>query len=188
MTGGGPPCSAGSRCYVGGTGQDSAGCILGKTTARTAGTGPSAVAVVAAVAASTFVVVFSAAAAVPIFVVVSNVPAAVPAFAVVLAVAVAPTFVVLSVVVAVVDTFAVGISAGCAVAGVEGWSMAEVAGCSCWVLTCSEVDVPSCCTRSWLEGPEDPLELVMMMSEVAGLRSVLTELAEVSAPQFGLGP
>ena len=142
MTGGGPPCSAGSRCYVGGTGQDSAGCILGKTTARTAGTGPAAVAVVAAVAASTFVVVFSAAAAVPIFVVVSNVPAAVPAFAVVLAAAAAaPTFVVLSVVVAVVDTSAVGISAGCAVAGVEGWSMAEVAGCSCLVLTCSEVDV-----------------------------------------------
>ena len=76
------------------------------------------------------------------------------------------------VVVVVVDRSAVDISAAvAAVAGEVGWSMAEAAGCSWLVLTCCEVGGPSCCSQSW-EGP-------VMKCEVAGRRSVLTDIVAV---------
>ena len=94
-------------------------------------------------------------------------------FAAAAAAAVEPTVAALSVVVVAVDRSAVDISvAAAAVAGAGGWSMAEAAGCSWLVSTCCEVGGPSCCSQSW----EDP---VMLKSEVAGRRSVLTDIVVV---------
>ena len=144
------------------------------TSYRTAGTDHAAVAAVVVVVECTFAVVFSAVVAEPAVVVVSAGVAAGPTFVVVSTAAVEPTSAGLSVVVVVVavDRSAVDISAA-AVAGGAGWSMAEAAaGCSWSVLTCCEVGGQSCCSQSW----EDP---VMLLCEVAGRRSVQTDIVVV---------
>ena len=176
-TAGGRPCSAGSHCYAeaadqGSRAQDHLECSPGKTTSRTAGTDHAAAAVVV-VAACTFAVVFSVVVAELTFVV-ALAAAAEPTFVVVsiaaAAVVVAPTFADLSAVVAAVDRSVVDISAA-AEAGAVGWSRAAAAGCSWAVSTCSEVGGRSCCSQSW-GGP-------VMWSEVAGQRSVLTDIVVV---------
>ena len=198
----GLPCSDGSRCCVVDTEQDPAGCIPERRICRTARTGL-AVVVAAAAVACTFVVVFSAVVAGPTIADVSTVPAVEPTVAVVSFVVVVLTVAVdvvaepsvavvdavagpVVVVAAAVDTSVAGTSAGCVEAGAGGWSMAEVAGCSCWVWTCSVVCVPSCCSwrltrphlaRSWRTG-----------REVAGRRSGLKELPEVFALQSAPEP
>ena len=183
-TAGGRPCSAGSHCYAeaaadqGSRAQDHQECSPGKTTSRTAGTdhAAAAAAVVVIVVACTFAVVFSVVVAELAFVV-ALAAAAEPTFAVVsiaaaaAAVVVEPTFADLSAVVAAVDRSAVDISA-VAEAGAVGWSRAAAAGYSWAVSTCSEVGGRSCCSQSW-GGP------VMWRSEVAGLRSVLTDIVVV---------
>ena len=172
----GRPYSAHTHCYgaaaavQGNQGPGQHACSPEKTTSRTAGTDHAAAAVVIVVVACTFAVVFSVVAAELAVVVVLAVAVAGPTFVVVSSVAGEPTFAALSVVVVAVDRSAVDISAA-AVAGEEGWSMAEAAGCSWLVLTCSEVGGRSCCSQSW-GGP-------VMWSEVAGQRSVLTDIVVV---------